>query len=36
MYKYVAKNKAGEVIRGEIDAPSSDQAMKVITASGLD
>ena len=35
MYKYVAKNKAGEVIRGEIDAPSRDQAMKVITASGL-
>lgn len=35
MYKYVAKNKAGEVIRGEIDARSRDQAMKVITASGL-
>ena len=35
MYKYIAKNKAGEVVRGEIDAPSREQAAKMVAASGL-
>ena len=35
MYKYIAKNRAGEVVRGEIDAPSREQAAKVVAASGL-
>ena len=35
MYKYIAKSKDGQVVKGEIDAPSRERAMSMISAMGL-
>ena len=35
MYKYIAKSKDGQVVKGEIDAPSRERAMSMVSAMGL-
>ena len=35
MYKYIAKGKDGQVVKGEIDAQSRERAMSMISAMGL-
>lgn len=35
MYKYIAKSKDGQVVKGEIDAQSRERAMSMISAMGL-
>ena len=35
MYKYIAKSKDGQVVKGEVDAPSRDRAASMISAMGL-
>ena len=35
MYKYIAKSKDGQVVKGEIDAPSREREMSMISAMGL-
>ena len=35
MYKYFAKDKNGEVIKGQIDAPSREYATSMINSMGL-
>ena len=35
MYKYIAKTKEGQVVKGEVDAASRDKASSMISAMGL-
>ncbi len=35
MYKYIAKSKDGQVVKGEVDASSCDRAVSMISAMGL-
>ena len=35
MYKYIAKTKNGQVIKGEVNAASRDKAVSMISAMGL-
>lgn len=35
MYKYIAKAKDGQVVKGELDAPSRDRAAAMVSAIGL-
>ena len=35
MYKYIAKAKDGQVVKGEIDAPNRDRAAAMVSAMGL-
>ena len=35
MYKYIAKSKDGQVVKGEVDASSRDRAVSMISAMGL-
>ena len=35
MYKYIAKSKDGQVVKGEVDASSRDRAVYMISAMGL-
>lgn len=35
MYKYIAKSKDGQVVKGEIDAPSRERAISMVSAMGL-
>lgn len=35
MYKYIAKTKDGQVVKGEVDAASRDKATSMISAMGL-
>ena len=35
MYKYIAKSKEGQVIKGELDAPSRERAQSMVSSMGL-
>ena len=35
MYKYIAKAKDGQVIKGQLDAPNRDRAAAMVSAMGL-
>ena len=35
MYKYIAKAKDGQVVKGELDAQSRDKALALVSAMGL-
>ncbi len=35
MYKYIAKSKDGQVVKGELDAPSKERASAMVSSMGL-